>query len=108
VGPLLTSGGINGMDPADGSVPADLEAQVRLVFANVERLMEQAGGRTDDVARLVFYVRDTAARTFIDDEWLRMFPDADDRPARPTLVHALAAPLLVQCELTAYIQETGS
>jgi 2-iminobutanoate/2-iminopropanoate deaminase len=108
VGPLLATGGINGMDPATGEVPADLERQVELVFGNVAGLLEQAGGTVEDIARCVFYVRDRSARQFIDAQWVAMFPDPDSRPARHTLTYALADPLLVQCELIAYIQEAAS
>jgi hypothetical protein len=33
-----------------------------------------------------------------------MFPDPHSRPARHTVQHELAGPLLIQCELTAYIE----
>lgn len=108
VGPLLASGGINGMDPANGEVPNDLERQVHLVFGNIALLLEQAGGTVEDIARCVFYVRDRSARTFIDAEWVAMFPDPDSRPARHTLTYTLTHPLLVQCELIAYIKEAIS
>lgn len=108
VGPLLASGGINGMDPATGSVPDDLEQQVKLVFGNIALLLEQAGGAVDGIARCVFYVRDRSARSYIDAEWVVMFPDADSRPARHTLTYALTDPLLVQCELIAYIKDVAS
>jgi 2-iminobutanoate/2-iminopropanoate deaminase len=105
VGRLLASSGINGMDPETGEVPPSLEEQVRLIFANIERIMAVAGAQTDDIARCVFYVRDRASRTAIDGEWTRMFPDPSARPARHTLRYDLADPLLVQCELTAYLEK---
>lgn len=107
VGPLLTSSGINGMDPDTGQVPADLEDQVRLIFENIERILQAAGGSPEDIAKCVFYVRDRASRAAIDPQWTRMFPDPQSRPARHTLQHELSGPLLVQCELTAYIDRTA-
>ena len=107
VGPLLASGGINGMDRTTGEIPDDLERQVALVFENVRSLLELAGGSVEDVARCVFYVRDKSCRPVIDAQWVAMFPDPDSRPARHTLVQELSGPLLVQCELTAYIQESA-
>jgi len=105
VGPLLMSGGINGMDRATGTVPEDLEKQVKLVFANMASLVSEAGGSAEDIAKCVFYVRDKSARPLIDAEWMQMFPDPDSRPARHTLTYELTDPLLVQAELTAYITE---
>lgn len=107
VGPLLMSGGINGMDRDTGSVPDDLEQQVQLVFANMASLVSAAGGSVEDIAKCVFYVRDKSARALIDAEWTRMFPAADSRPARHTLTYALSDPLLIQAELTAYIKENA-
>lgn len=107
VGPLLASGGINGMDPATGEIPAGLEQQIALIFANIGRLLAVAGGSVDDIARCVFYVRDKSCRPLIDAQWVAMFPDPESRPARHTLVIDLNDPLLVQCELTAYIKENA-
>lgn len=107
VGPLLASGGINGMDPATGEIPAGLEQQIGLVFANMRAIVEAAGGTVEDIARCVFYVRDKSCRPLVDAEWTAMFPDPESRPARHTLVHDLNGPLLVQCELTAYIKENA-
>jgi 2-iminobutanoate/2-iminopropanoate deaminase len=105
VGPLLTSSGINGMDARTGEVPSALKEQVRLIFVNIAAVLAEAGGTVEDIARCVFYVRDRSARAAIDAEWTTMFPDPASRPARHTITYALTDPLLVQCELTAYIQE---
>jgi len=105
VGPLLTSSGINGMDAGTGEVPPGLDEQVRLIFVNIAALLTEAGGAAEDIARCVFYVRDRSARAAIDAEWTAMFPEPASRPARHTVTYPLTGPLLVQCELTAYIQE---
>jgi 2-iminobutanoate/2-iminopropanoate deaminase len=105
VGPLLTSSGINGMDAGTGEVPPALEEQVRLIFVNIAAVLAEAGGSVEDIARCVFYVRDRSARAAIDAEWTAMFADPASRPARHTITYALTGPLLVQAELTAYIQE---
>ena len=106
VGPLLTSSGVNGMDPDTGKVPPDLEDQVRLIFENIERILQAARGSPEDIAKCVFYVRDRASRAAIDPLWMRMFPDPQSL-ALHTLQHELPGPLLVQCELTAYIDRTA-
>ncbi|MBY6683111.1 RidA family protein [Rhodococcus sp. BP-316] len=103
VGPLLTSSGINGLDPDSGAVPETVDAQVALIFSNVSRILDKAGGTTDDIAKLTFFVRDRAARAVIDPHWVAMFPDEVSRPARHTLEYPLADPLLIQCELIAYV-----
>lgn len=108
VGPLLATGGINGMDRTTGTVPADLGDQIRLIFENIAALLAEAGGTVEDIARCVFYVRDKSARPQIDDAWTAMFPEPTSRPARHTLTYPLNDPLLAQCELIAYIQESDA
>ncbi|GCE38118.1 hypothetical protein Rhow_001140 [Rhodococcus wratislaviensis] len=105
VGPLLTSSGINGLDPDSGTVPSSVDEQIALIFANIGRIMDAAGGTTADIAKCTFFVRDRSARSAIDPHWVEMFPDESSRPARHTLEYALAHPLLAQCELIAYLDK---
>ena len=93
------------MDPADGSVPETLEAQVALIFKNIVRILDAAGGTTDNIAKLTFFVRDRSSRSVIDEQWLAMFPDEHSRPARHTLLQELSGPLLAQCELIANLEK---
>jgi 2-iminobutanoate/2-iminopropanoate deaminase len=103
VGTLLLSSGINGMDPADGSIPEDTETQVALVFDNIRRILEAAGGTLGDVAKCTFFVRDRSLKAVIDEHWLKAFPDPASRPARHTLVQELTVQAL-QCEMVANIE----
>ena len=104
VGPLLMSGLINGTDPATGKPAATLEEQCRLMFVQVRRIVEAGGGSPGDIVRLMVWLKDRSQRQPLNDEWLAMFPDADDRPARLTVQAAeLSGGILVQCEVTAYI-----
>lgn len=105
VGPLLVSGSISGIDRATGTVPPGLPAQVANLFDNVRAVVEAAGGGLDDVVKLGFTVADRAARADIDPVWCATFPDPARRPARHVAVYAhLPAGLLLQCEVTAYIE----
>jgi 2-iminobutanoate/2-iminopropanoate deaminase len=105
VGPLLVSGGVLGQDPATGEVPADVAEQVRLVFANVRRILAAGGTDVDSVAKLTFFVRDRSARAAIDEQWLAMFPDPASRPARHTLTTDLPPAFAVQCEVLAVVSD---
>jgi enamine deaminase RidA (YjgF/YER057c/UK114 family) len=104
VGSLLMSSGINGMDPRDGSIPADPEVQVGLIFDNIRRIVEVAGGDLGDVVKCTFFVRDRSLKNQIDKHWLAAFPDPDSRPARHTLVQELSAAQALQCEIVANIE----
>jgi 2-iminobutanoate/2-iminopropanoate deaminase len=103
VGGLVVSSGVMGMDPASGEVPEGLAEQVSLLFANVRRVMAAAGGSVGDIAKLTFFVTDRSSRQAIDVEWLDMFPDEHDRPARHTLTADLPGHVLVQCEIVAFV-----
>ncbi len=104
VGPLLMSGLINGTDPATGTLAATLDAQCAHMFANLRRIVEAAGGTVQDIVRLSVWLKDRSQRQPLNDQWLAMFPDPYDRPARLALQAGdLSGGVLVQCEVTAYI-----
>ena len=104
VGPLLMSGLINGTDPATGQLADGLEAQCACMFQHIRHVLAAAGGTTDDLVRLTVWLKDRSQREPLNQQWLKMFPDPDNRPARLSLeATGLSAGILVQCELTAYI-----
>lgn len=105
VGNLLASGGISPLDPESGSVPQDTESQVELVFANLRRVLDAAGGRPEDVIKCTVFVRDKSIRPAVDKHWLELFPDEASRPARHTLRADLADPLQIQLEILAVLGE---
>ncbi len=104
VGPLLMTGLVNGTDPATGKLADGLEAQCRHMFTQVRRIVEAAGGTTDDILRMAVWLKDRAQRQPLNDQWLAMFPDPHDRPARLSVQASdLTGGILVQCEVVAYI-----
>jgi 2-iminobutanoate/2-iminopropanoate deaminase len=99
-GGLLVTGGIGGVDRQSGARPAELAQEVANVFANVRAVLDAAECTAADVLRLTFFVSERSARDAINREWLAMFPDENDRPARHTLVTELVGQR-VQAELIA-------
>ncbi len=79
---IVYSSGIMGTDPSTGETPEDGEAQVRFAFANMEAFLSAADVTTDDVIRLTVLLDDFSLREFVNEEWLRLFPDPESRPAR--------------------------
>lgn len=105
-GPFVVSGAISGTDPQTGKVPDDLDAQCRLMFANVRRVIEAAGGTPDDIVKMTVWISDRALRPTLNKHWVEMFPDAQSRPARHTVTSTdLVAPMQVQCDLLAVLGE---
>lgn len=106
VGPLVMTGGVYGLDPASGAIPDDVVDQARLMFRNLARILEAAGGSLADVARMTVYVKAPEARQAVNAEWLRAFPDPASRPARHTLQNdGLPANMLLQCDATAWVED---
>lgn len=103
-GNMIASGGIAGIDVATGRIPDGLEAQAANMFANVRRIVEAGGGKTEDIIKMTIWVRDRAARAIIDPHWIKAFPEPKSRPARHTLVYQLPDPMLVQCEFLAIVE----
>ena len=103
-GPLLMTGLINGTDPATGKLASTLEEQCAHMFSQVRRIVESGGGTTDDVVRMAVWLKDRSQREPLNQQWLAMFPDPHDRPARLSLqAGELSGGILVQCEVTAFI-----
>ena len=80
IGPFVMTSGIFGMDPETRMAPNDIEGQCRLMFANVRRVMEVAGGSTDDIIKMVVWTKDKSFKDVMNNEWLMMFPDPHSRP----------------------------
>ena len=106
IGSLVTSSGIFPRDPATGKAPDGLEEQVVMLFANIRRVIECAGGTTEDIIKITVWAKDRKTKAFVNTEWLKMFPDPHSRPARHTLVYnELPGNMLIQCDLTAVVGE---
>jgi 2-iminobutanoate/2-iminopropanoate deaminase len=102
IGPFLASGSIFGMDPGTSKIPEGIEIQCRLLFENVRRIVEAAGGTTEGILKMTIYVRDKNLRQHVNKEWLAMFPDEHSRPARHTFQTTdLAEGTLVSCDILA-------
>jgi enamine deaminase RidA (YjgF/YER057c/UK114 family) len=104
IGGLVFSSGISGQDPATGELPDDPARQIQLMFQHVRTLLAQAGGGPESIAKMTVWVKDGAYRGLVNTEWLELFPDEHDRPARHTFVHDLQGGMLVQCEIVAVLR----
>ncbi|WP_283137977.1 RidA family protein [Rhizohabitans arisaemae] len=103
-GNMVYSSGIHGMDPETGEVPADPARQVELVFRHMRTIVENAGGGTDDIAMVIFNVVGDELRPLVNDEWIKMFPDDDDRPARNTHIMPLGMGMVIHVLMTAVLE----
>ena len=104
VGNMIFSSGIIGADPSTGTVPSDLDSQCVFAFANMKTMVENAGGKVQNIGSIKVYMKDRSQREAVNRPWLEMFPDEDDRPARHAIEYAAFPPgVLVQLEVFAVV-----
>jgi 2-iminobutanoate/2-iminopropanoate deaminase len=101
MGNMVFSSALTGIDPTTNEISADPVEQAAQLFKNLRSFMQEAGGSIDDIAHLTLYLKEGQSREPFDNEWNKMFPDADDRPAR----HRVSAAMrdLFQVELIAVL-----
>ena len=106
IGPFMMSSGIFGMEPETRKTPPDIESQCRLMFANIRRVMDAAGGSVDDIIKMVVWAKDKIFKEALNKEWLAMFPDPHSRPARHTMLYnGFSGNTLIQCDIIAVLDE---
>lgn len=104
IGNIVYSSGISGHDPDTQTTPSDPAGQAKVMFQNVRRFMQAAGGTSDDIIRMTLFVRDKKLREYLNKEWLEMFPDEHSRPARHAITVELGERALFQVEVVAVLQ----
>lgn len=103
VGNIVASSVISAVDPATGETPSTLEAQCALIFSNMRRILESAGATAGDIVRVGVYMEDPSQRAAMNEYWLEMFPDEDDRPARHTQQESLPGARLIAADFIAVL-----
>lgn len=103
VGNLLFSSAIGGKDMASGKFPEDKKVQIALAFKHVEAIVKRAGGSTDDIGKVTVYLADKSDRELVNEAWLAMFPNAEDRPVRHTVQLDMAPGCIIQLEFMAVV-----
>jgi 2-iminobutanoate/2-iminopropanoate deaminase len=104
VGNIVMSSVIGGSNPGTRELPPTLEAQVANVFGYIRTAVEAAGGKTEDIVKITFWVKDPATqREALNAEWVKMFPDPNSRPARHTQQLSADSRALVQADFVAVL-----
>ena len=118
VGDLLFLSGIGPRDAATNAIVGnvhdaqgrlisyDVDAQTRVVFANVRAVLEASGARWEDLVDVTVYLTDMkhdfAAYNAV---WAEYFPDIDNAPCRTTLgISALPTELAIELKCVAAIR----
>jgi enamine deaminase RidA (YjgF/YER057c/UK114 family) len=104
IGSIVYSSAIMGKNPETNELPLNPEDQCVLIFQNIESFMEQAGGSPENIIRMSVYLKDNDYRSLFNEQWLKMFPDEHDRPARHiSLNDELRNGMVAQVEIIAVL-----
>ncbi len=103
VGNVIFSSAVGGHDPETRKAPEGKEAQIAQAFANMRTIVETGGGTVGDIGKVVVYLRDRDDRELVNVEWVKMFPDENDRPVRHTVASELPGKLFIQLEFMAVV-----
>ena len=85
MGKMVFSSMLTPHDSDTNSLSEVPDEQAVSVFNNLRKFMEFAGGSPEDIAQMTVYIVDEQYRSSINKEWLKMFPDPEDRPSRLVL-----------------------
>ncbi len=103
VGNVIFSSAISGRDPETGQTPADADEQAAVLFRNLALFLREAGASPDNVGHMTVFLQEEKYRDAINKEWVKMFPDEHNRPARHALKAELRGGLLFQVEIIAVV-----
>lgn len=103
VGNMIFSSAVGGHDPATRKASDSKEDQIAQAFANVRKILETGGGTPGDIGKIVVYLKDKKDRELVNAEWVKMFPNENDRPVRHTIESDLPGNLVIQLEFIAVV-----
>ena len=96
IGNVMMSSVISGVDPGTRNMPPDLAKQVTNLFTHVRTAIASAGGTPDDIIKMTFWMKDPGTgRAALNEEWLKMFPDATSVFGRATMTDATTQPIKI-------------
>jgi 2-iminobutanoate/2-iminopropanoate deaminase len=98
-GELVFISGQPGLDPKTGKAPPDFEAQGRLAFENLARVVSAAGLRMSDVVKTTIYLADAGYFAALNSLFGEYFPSGP--PSRAAPVVQLPKGLLISIEAIA-------
>ena len=84
-------------------MPPDVAGQTGLMFSNLRAIIESAGGSCAGIFKVTIWIATPEARAAINQEWVKLFPEPQSRPARHILNYSLPGGMLVQCEALAVV-----
>jgi 2-iminobutanoate/2-iminopropanoate deaminase len=105
---MVYASGLSGTDPVTGQPCGDLKRQVATALQHMRRLIEKAGGSLDNIGRAVGFCTRVEDRDLVDQVWMDVFPDPNDKPAFKVLLADLPPGHLARIDCVALLGERRS
>ena len=106
LGDLFCTSGVHGVDPTSDDALGVVDgagSQAMWGLSHIKSMAEAGGGSADDIGHLTLLVQDYADLPAIDTEWVAMFPDPANRPARQIMQMGVARDTRVQFHMIAVV-----
>lgn len=84
-----------------GGDGADPKAAIDGAFESMKKIIEGAGGSLDGIGKITIFLKNFEHREFVNEAWVKMFPDEDDRPARHVMPAELGGNAIIQMDVIA-------
>jgi 2-iminobutanoate/2-iminopropanoate deaminase len=67
----------------------------------MQKIIEGAGGSLDGIGKITIYLKNFEDREIVNEFWVKMFPDENDRPARHVMAADLGGNTVIQMDVIA-------
>ncbi|MCD6073641.1 MAG: RidA family protein [Rhodospirillales bacterium] len=101
IGDYLFTSRVLPMNPASGSYPAEVTAQMDALFGNVDAVLSEAGMAWQDVMQGRLFLADMANLPTAERRWASQFPNLDTQPVLHPIHYNVGPTLLIMLELLA-------
>jgi 2-iminobutanoate/2-iminopropanoate deaminase len=98
---LIRGSRIDGREPTTGEFPATIGTQIANAYATMLASVEAAGATAAHIGQVSFYFQNIDDRALINERWIELFPDPDDRPTYKFMPARLAGGQLLQMDFYA-------
>ncbi len=103
VNDMLYAAGLSGTDPVSGEPAGGMREQTAKALQHLRTLVERAGGSIDNVGRAAAFCKAVEDRQVVDEVWMELFPNENDKPAFKVLLADLPPGHLVRIDAVALL-----
>ena len=105
VGNLIFTSGLTPRDPQTGEIVGDgIEAQAKVTFENLKRVLDSVGARVTDVAKVTIYLTSIGDAPRMNELYSSFF--GDHRPARTTVeISSLTPGMVIEVEAIVAVRD---